>query len=114
MKPLAQRERAQRDIEDAFDFHLRDAGAKVASDFVAALDDAFRHLQHHPGTGSMRFAQLLDLPGLRHWRLDRFPYTVFYVERDVRIDVLRVLHQARDIPAQFRDVPQCEHPSRPQ
>ncbi|MDP2794408.1 MAG: type II toxin-antitoxin system RelE/ParE family toxin [Sulfurisoma sp.] len=101
MKPLAQRQRAQRDIE----IYPREAGANVAAGWIAALDVAFRHIRRHPGTGSTRHAELLDIPGLRHWRLDRFPYAVFYLERDAGIDILRVSHQARDIPTQLGDDP---------
>jgi toxin ParE1/3/4 len=32
-------------------------------------------------------------------RVQRYPYLVFYVERDDHIDVWRVLHGQRDIPA---------------
>jgi toxin ParE1/3/4 len=36
---------------------------------------------------------------LRSWPLQRYPHMVFYVELDDRIDVWRVLHGQRDIPA---------------
>ncbi|MGE3293173.1 MAG: type II toxin-antitoxin system RelE/ParE family toxin [Geminicoccaceae bacterium] len=39
------------------------------------------------------------MPGLQSWALRRYPYLVFYVERESMIDVWRVLHAARDIPA---------------
>ncbi len=45
----------------------------------------------------------LDLPGLRCWPVKRYPYLVFYVERDDHIDVWRVLHGQRDIPAWLRE-----------
>jgi toxin ParE1/3/4 len=45
----------------------------------------------------------LEIPALRCWQLERFPYLVFYVERDDHIDVWRVLHGHRDIPAWMRD-----------
>jgi toxin ParE1/3/4 len=38
-------------------------------------------------------------PGLRSRRLIGFPYLAFYVERDDCIEVWRVLHAQRDIPA---------------
>ena len=44
-------------------------------------------------------AHELDLPGLRFRMLKRYPYIVFYVERDDHIDVWRVLHGQRDIPS---------------
>jgi toxin ParE1/3/4 len=47
----------------------------------------------------MRYGHELDLPGLRSWALSRYPYLVSYVERPDHVDVWRVLHSQRDIPA---------------
>lgn len=66
---------------------------------VNALQRAYRHIAPHPATGSPRYAHELDLPCLRSWPLRRYPYLVFYVERDEHVDVWRVLHGERDIPA---------------
>ena len=55
------------------------------------------------GTGSNRYAHELNLPGLKFWPLTRYPYLVFYVERPDRIDVWRVLHGQRDIPAWMQE-----------
>ncbi len=40
-----------------------------------------------------------DLPGLRCWRLETVPYLVFYLDSGETVDVWRVLHAHRDIPA---------------
>lgn len=58
-----------------------------------------------PATGSPRYGMELNLPGVRHWRLTHYPYLVFYVEGDERVDVWRVLHEQRDIPAWMRENP---------
>jgi len=71
--------------------------------FVDTIEQAFRYIGRHPATGSTRYAQELDLPGLRCWPVKRYPYLVFYVERDDHIDVWRVLHGQRDIPAWLRE-----------
>jgi toxin ParE1/3/4 len=39
------------------------------------------------------------LPGIRCWPLRPWPQLVFYVEREQAVEVFRVLHGARDIPA---------------
>ena len=70
---------------------------------MEAIEQAFRYIGRHPATGSTRYAQELDLPGLRCWPVKRYPYLVFYVERDDHIDVWRVLHGQRDIPAWLRE-----------
>ena len=48
-------------------------------------------------------AHELNLPGLRVWQLARYPHLVFYMERPDHIDVWRVLHGQRDIPAWMKD-----------
>jgi toxin ParE1/3/4 len=70
---------------------------------VDAVEQAFAHLSRHPGTGSPRYAHELNLPGLRFWRLTRFPHLVFYVERDDHVDVWRVLHGERDMAAWLQE-----------
>ena len=63
------------------------------------LEKAFLHLAREPASGSPRYAHQLGLADLRFWPLGRLPYLVFYVERDDHIDIWRVLHERRDIPA---------------
>ena len=99
-KVVVSRERARQDIEAAIDFYLRQGAGTAALDFVEAIENAFGQISRQPGTGSPRYAHELSLPGLRSWRLSRFPYLVFYFERDASIDVWRVLHGQRDIPAE--------------
>ena len=102
-KQIIPRQRANRDVDEAVDYYLRDAGERAALGFIDALDRAYRHIARHPATGSPRYAHELDLPGLRSWPLKRYPYLVFYVERDDHIDVWRILHAERDIPAWMRE-----------
>ena len=71
--------------------------------FVDALERAYVHIGKHPATGSPRYAHALDISGLRSWPLSKYPYLVFYVERTDHIDVWRVLHMQRDIPAWMTD-----------
>ena len=93
------REQANRDVEDALDFYLAEDAELAALGFIDALQKAYAHIGRHPATGSPRYAHELNLPGLRFWPLKRYPYLVFYVEREGMIDVWRVLHTARDLPA---------------
>ena len=53
--------------------------------------------------GSPRYAHELDSPGLRFRPMGKFPYLVFNVEGEAEVDVWRVLHGARDIPAWMRE-----------
>lgn len=90
---------ANQDVQAAIDYYLQEAQGQVALQFIDALETAYGHIARHPATGSTRYAHALGLPELRSWPLSRFPYLVFYVEREDHIDVWRVLHQQRDIPA---------------
>jgi toxin ParE1/3/4 len=98
-KPIVPREFANRDVEEAIAYCLSEASDQVALGFVDALERAYRHISRHPASGSSHYAVELNLPGLRAWPLRRFPHIVFYVETKDCIDVWRVLHGARDVPA---------------
>jgi toxin ParE1/3/4 len=99
VKPLVLRERARRDIEAAVDFYAGEAGAPTAERFVASLQATLSSIQARPALGSPSLGYELGLPGLRSRPLRRFPYLVFYVETEAAVDVWRVLHTRRDIPA---------------
>ena len=103
MKPRALRQTAETDIDRAFSFYLTAAGADTALGFLDEVETVSSHLEKHPGTGSPRYGELCEVPGLRMWLVKRFPYAVLYVERAAHLDVLRVLHQQADIPAQLAD-----------
>lgn len=105
-KPVVLRQRAQRDVDEAVEHYLAEAPAAIASAFIDALEDAFRHVGEHPASGSPRYAAELNLPGLRSWIVAGFPHLIFYVEREADIDVWRVLHGARDVPAWLRESPE--------
>ena len=98
-KPVIPRELANRDVDEAVAYYLSEGADKAALSFIDALEQAYAHIGRHPATGSPRYAHELNLPGLRFWPLTRFPYLVFYIERTDHIDVWRVLHGQRDIPA---------------
>jgi len=98
-KPIIPREHANRDVDEAVAYYLSEAGEAVALGFINALEKAYGHISRYPATGSARYAHELNLPELRVWSLTRYPYLVFYVERPDHIDVWRVLHGQRDIPA---------------
>lgn len=103
MKPVIPRALARQDVEQALGYYLREASEQAALGFIDALERAYIHIGRHPASGSPRYAHELELPGLRGWPLNRYPHIVFYVERADHVDVWRVLHGMRDIPAWLRD-----------
>jgi toxin ParE1/3/4 len=98
-KPLIRLESARQDEREAVAYYAREAGLDVALRFADALRDTYRSVGEQPGIGSPLYGNLLGTEGLRTRKLARFPYLVFYVEQEDHIDVWRVLHAQRDIPA---------------
>nr|WP_246881351.1 type II toxin-antitoxin system RelE/ParE family toxin [Acidovorax sp. JG5] len=102
-KPVIPRAQAHRDVDDAIAYYLSEDAEQAALGWIDALEQAYAHIGRHPATGSPRYAHALGIPGLRSWSLARYPHVVFYVERADHIDVWRVLHGRRDIPAWMQE-----------
>jgi toxin ParE1/3/4 len=83
----------------AADHYDREAGSDIALRFVDAVEATVRAIADRPRTGSSIWGERLGISGLRSRVLARFPYPVFYIEREEHIEVWRVLHAKRDIPA---------------
>lgn len=82
----------------ALDHYLVEA-PRAASALAVAFEATVTAIGKAPAAGSPRYAQLLDVEGLRHRKISRFPYLVFYVEGPAAIAIVRVLHEGRDIPS---------------
>jgi toxin ParE1/3/4 len=104
-RPVIPRARAQQDVDEAIAHDQAEGGEPLALRFIDALQQAFRRLGTQPGVGSLRYAYELGLDGLRAWPLRRCPFFVFYREQPKHIDVWRVLHAQRDLPAWMREPP---------
>ena len=99
MKRLTRRAQATQDLEIAFDYYFQAVNFDLAERFRDEVDDAMAHIARHPGTGSRRYSAGLAGGDLRFWTLNKFPYSIFYFEREDHIEIIRVLHQASNIPA---------------
>jgi toxin ParE1/3/4 len=102
-KRVIPRSQANRDVDETIDHYLSENAEPAALGFIDALEKAYAHIARHPATGSPRYAHALNIPGLRSWPLTRYPHLVFFVEREDHIDVWRVLHGQRDVPAWLQD-----------
>ena len=98
-KPVVLREQARRDIEEAVEHYSREGGVATGSAFTDAIERALSHVAAHPGSGSQRYGHELNLPVLRSCPVSPFPHIVSYADLADRVDVWRVLHGKRDIPA---------------
>jgi len=102
-RPVQFRDLASADLESAVDYYLREAGRDIARRFVDAVERTAQRASKNPQLGTLRFAYELGVPGLRALPIARHPYLMFYVERDSLVDVWRLLHTSRDIPATLQD-----------
>jgi toxin ParE1/3/4 len=74
----------------------------AAERFLDAAEAAFAQLAALPSIGApVPFASLLT-QGVRVWRVEGFErYLIFYVASKHSIQVIRILHTARDFPTIF-------------
>ena len=103
VEPVVPRQQAREDVDAAIEHYASLAGEEVVLGFIDALEEVYRLIASHPAAGSPLYGHELGLPGLRHRRLKRYPYLVFYIDRGEHVDVWRVLHAQRDIPAWMQE-----------
>ena len=80
---------AQRELVEATQWYLEDAGPAVAEQFEWAVQRALRLLAVMPRLGRASY------PGVRTWPLKHFPYTLVYRVKGEVISVVAVAHQSR-------------------
>jgi toxin ParE1/3/4 len=96
---IAIRPRADRDLDEHAAFIARD-NLDAGRRFYDAAAQAFEQLATLPEMGSPRTFRNPALTGIRLWRLPSFErYLIFYRPIPDGIEVIRVLHAARDIDA---------------
>ena len=98
-KPVIRREQARRDLEQAADDYFAEGGAALELRFIDVIEHTLNLIADRPAIGSLRYAHVLQRSDLRCFPAKRFEYLVFYIEFPDRIEVLRILHGRRDIPA---------------
>jgi toxin ParE1/3/4 len=82
---------------------LREIGLRIAEEnpdaadrFLTAARESFEQISRHPRIGRLRS---FSVPGVRSWANPDFRnYLVFYVPTRTEIQILAVLHGARDLP----------------
>jgi toxin ParE1/3/4 len=99
LKPAILRPQAQRDRQNEVRYYRKEAGSKVAVRLVNATNAALDQIEVEPGVGSPVLGKVLHIPGLRTWRVTKFPLLWFYFERGDHLDVVRLLGERQDIAA---------------
>ena len=92
-------ERALRDLDEQGTFIQQDS-PQAAIRFLEAADAAFALLARTPHLGSLYQLPGPKFTGMRLWTIKGFEhYVVFYRPIERGVEIVRVLHGARDIPA---------------
>ena len=97
MKPAILRPQALRDQQGEVRYYRKEGGARVAVKAVKATNTALDQIELDPGIGSPVLAKRLGIPGLRIWKVARFPLLWCYFERGDHLDVVRLLGERQDI-----------------
>jgi len=94
---------AQKDLEDIGDY-LFQRSIAAADRFSYRAAESFNILLSNPTLGSSFDIPNPALRGLRAWPMKGFRnYLIFYRSQDCGIEILRVVHGARDIEKIFED-----------
>jgi toxin ParE1/3/4 len=95
---------ADRDVDGHFARIAAGGGIDAASRFHDRLYEIFQLIAWMPGAGRLYGFRRKRLASLRCWPVKGYrDFLIFYRERRGGIEVVRVLHGARDIKAVFED-----------
>jgi len=103
-KQVAIRPRARLDLIDQAAFLDRQSPA-VAFRFLFECDATFNLLVDTPGIGGPYLTTDQRLVGVRVFPIRGFPnHLAFYIDKAAGIEIIRVLHGARDLDAALQDI----------
>jgi toxin ParE1/3/4 len=88
---------AEQDIEDLW-VYIATQDPIAADREIGKLLDRLPMLAKFPNMGSDRD---MLLPGMKSFPSK--PYVIFYILRSTEIEILRIIHQSRNIEAEFSD-----------
>lgn len=92
------RPRARLDLLEQFVYFGEQESVELADRYLAAVEATCLRLAVHPLIGVVYDSGIARLNSMRRIPVMRFEnYLVFYLARQAGIDVIRVLHGARDI-----------------
>ena len=101
MKPFVLTPRAEHDVSDIWDY-IADDSIEAADRVVGALETTMHKLAKAPGIGHMRE----ELADRRHRFFLVYSYLIVYRYETKPLQVIRVLHAARDVQNMLRLIPE--------
>ena len=100
---ILRRPRAAEDAEEIANYIAKDS-LEAALRFLENTESTLRDLAASPKVGSQLKLDHSELANLRFRRVKGFPnHLVFYLEHADAIEVLRILHGARDLDTELRE-----------
>jgi toxin ParE1/3/4 len=97
MKPFILTPRAEQDVSDIWDY-IADDSIEAADRVLEALEKALYKLAKNPGIGHMRE----ESADRRHRFFPVYSYMIIYRFETKPLQVIRVLHAARDVQSILR------------
>jgi toxin ParE1/3/4 len=92
------RRKAEEDLAEAY-AHIGGESLDAAERWIRAVEDAVRLLRENSSVGRLRRFRSSRARGVRSWAVEGFPaYLVFYRIDDDELEIVRLLHGARDLP----------------
>lgn len=102
IRAVTQRPRARLDLLEQFVYLGENGSVEVAERYFAAVEETCSLLLTQPQIGALYESGIEKLSGLRRVAVKGFAkYWLFYLPGTQGIDVIRVLHGARDIESIF-------------
>jgi toxin ParE1/3/4 len=100
---VTQRPRARIDLLEQFVYFGETESVELAERYFTAVDETCALLIKQPRIGGFYDSGISELAGLRRIPVKGFEnYLIFYLPHSGGIDVIRVIHGARDIENLFR------------
>lgn len=94
---IRKKPQAERDIEECFVF-IGEDDLDIGVHFLVAVEDSIEEIGRNPFIGKQCEFKSAQLQNLRMWLVKGFSnYQIYYIVTAETIEIIRVLHGARDI-----------------
>lgn len=103
IQAVTQRPRARIDPLEQFVYFSEEENIELAERYFTAVDETCALLVKQPRIGGTYDSDIPELAGMRRMPVKEFGnYLIFYLPHSGGIDIIRVIHGARDIENLFR------------
>ena len=104
MKPVRLYALAEADLDAAAVHYTRESGLELGLRFYDSVESGLQRIARNPAIGSLRHSDHAALSGVRAWPVPGFAdHIIFYRNTEASIEVIRILHGARDLPPLLED-----------